>query len=85
MSRIKKAQVSTFATLHVIFTFRKIYAKAANQIVLCKREQTTCGLCTLMCGSSGCRIFPKVWYRTPGLVVSFLEDTGKNKNKQEKK
>lgn len=28
---------------------------------------------------------PKVWYRTPGLVVSFLEDTGKNKNKQEKK
>lgn len=28
---------------------------------------------------------PKVWYRTPGLVVSFLEDTGKNKNKQENK
>lgn len=45
MSRIKKAQVSTFATLHVIFTLEKSMQKAANQIALCKGNKLPAPAC----------------------------------------
>lgn len=61
--------------------------KAANQIVRCKGKELPARACARWCaGAVAAGFSPGVWYRTPRLAVSFLEDTGcrRTKHKQEK-
>ena len=56
--------------------------KAANQIVRCKGKELPARACARWCvGAVAAGFSPGVWYRTPRLAVSFLEDTGCRRNK----